>query len=415
MSRQTARRPQHPMERMRMASRLIDAMRDAVDIAGGRVSEEAYLDSVKSLIEADGGTTAADSLKTNAFNRNRMEKAGITRVTLGQGATARKEVWNEATAEATFGGTAAAPTIDGGTVSTNIAAPSMNESGEEGCWFGIPRRNTDDFTEAAHGFMVDSPTGFVESDAKEMMRLATAFSVGYHVMLEGPKGCGKTMSVLEMGYRLNIPVVRFNCSEGITEEDFIGYRDIVDGNTIWVDGLAAMAAREGCLLYPDETNGARANIMLALNQMMDTGRLVLPTGEVIVCHDDFRVIGSMNPPDDYTGVNEMNQATRDRFAVSVLFTYLDETTEVRVIQQQSGVSNSGMALQLVRLANDLRRLKDDGTISTDTSTRMLIQVMTLSAHWSIAEAVRYSMLGKYPSEERDDVEMAARARLTDYS
>jgi len=140
----------------------------------------------------------------------------------------------------------------------------------------------------------------------------------------------------------------------------------------------------------------------------------LPTGEVIVCHEDFRVIGSMNPPDDYAGVTEMNQATRDRFAVGVNFTYLDEVTEARVIQEQSGITNAGVALQLVKFANDLRILKAEGSLGTDTSTRMLVQVMTLTQHWSVGEAVKFSMLGKYPNEERDDVEMAARARLSDY-
>lgn len=396
-----------------MAHSLTEAMRDTVDMFGGRCSEADYLESVQSLIEADGGASASSSLKTNAFAKARLEKAGVIRVTLGQGKDAVKEVWDRDKAQAMF---------DAG-ASQAFVAESQPQPSElwgqdimdaDGCWFGMEQRDADSYSEQASAFMVTKPTGFVESDDQEMMRLATAFKVGYDVMLEGPKGCGKTMAVLEMGYRLGIPVVRFNCSEGITEEDFIGYRDIVDGNTVWVDGLAPMAARQGCILYPDETNGARPNIMLALNQMMDNRRLVLPTGEVIVCHEDFRVIGSMNPPDDYAGVTEMNQATRDRFAVGVNFTYLDEVTEARVIQEQSGITNAGVALQLVKFANDLRILKAEGSLGTDTSTRMLVQVMTLTQHWSVGEAVKFSMLGKYPNEERDDVEMAARARLSDY-
>jgi MoxR-like ATPase len=324
-----------------------------------------------------------------------------------------KEVWNKEMAELTFSTQTSTSQPQVIQTNTDWQSPSL-ELDEDGCWFGIEHRDSEKYSEQAQAFLQTKPTGFVESDAQELMRLATAFNIGYDVMLEGPKGCGKTMSVLEMGYRTGIPVIRFNCSEGITEEDFIGYRDIVNGNTVWVDGLAPIAAREGCMLYPDETNGARPNIMLALHQMMDNRKLVLPTGEVIECHDDFMVIGSMNPPDDYAGVTEMNQATRDRFGVGVNFKYLPEMLEARVCQEQSGVMNAGVALELVKFANDLRILKAEGSIGTDTSTRMLCQVMALTAHWSVGEAVRFSMLGKYPTEERDDVEMAARARLSDY-
>ena len=67
----------------------IDAMKQAVDENGGKMSETDYLEAVKTLIEDSGRTTSIDSLKVNAFNKGRMTKAGITRVTVGSD----KMVW----------------------------------------------------------------------------------------------------------------------------------------------------------------------------------------------------------------------------------------------------------------------------------------------------------------------------------
>ena len=127
------------------------------------------------------------------------------------------------------------------------------------------------------------------------------------------------------------------------------------------------------------------------------------------------IIGTMNPPEDYAGVNDMNAATKNRFTYAIPFTYLPRDLEVQVVMQQTAFTELELVQNLVDLANDLRRLKRENKMESDTSTRMLVQLVDELQDLSISEAVRYVMVGRYLPEEQSQVEAAARARLEDFS
>jgi len=137
-------------------------------------------------------------------------------------------------------------------------------------------------------------------------------------------------------------------------------------------------------------------------------------GRVVRASPGFMVIGTMNPPEDYAGVNDMNQATRDRFTFNLTFDYLPEDREVDVVMAQSGFREEDTVRSLVRVANDLRTLKKEGQMETDTSTRTLVQVCSDLGELSLKEALEYVMLGRYAADERPTIEAVLRARLEDY-
>ena len=82
--------------------------------------------------------------------------------------------------------------------------------------------------------------------------------------------------------------------------------------------------------------------------------------------------------------------------------------------QQTGFTDEEMVVNIVNMANDLRRLKKDHQIESDTSTRMLVQLVDELRDLTISEAIRYVMLGRYSADERTQVEAAARARIADF-
>ena len=130
-------------------------------------------------------------------------------------------------------------------------------------------------------------------------------------------GCGKSLLAKDFFAELNTPLLRINMSDGITEDQFIGTRTLIDGEVVFQDGVLTMAADLGIPFLADEINGARENILMALNGLMDTGMLVIPD-------DNNRVVKAKatswsrnhEPSDDYAGVNEMNMATKNRFTPS---------------------------------------------------------------------------------------------------
>lgn len=382
---------------------MIENMRDAVEMAGGRMSEEAYLREVQRLIEQDGGNTSLESLKANAFAKRRMVPAGVMRVTIGD----TKEVWLQEHAESI---------LSGGSIPTSETVEVEYLTGE-GAYNGIAVRSIDEFPQHLHANIFKPGTVMFEPTSKGELRLMSiAYRTGHNMMFTGPKGCGKTMAVKAFASHIGLPVLRVNCSEGITEDQFIGYRTIVDGEVVWIDGLLPIAMRYGCILLLDEFNGARAEILIALNSVGDSGTLLLPlnNNEVVKAHPSFRMVATMNPVDGYEGVQQVNQATKDRFALQIDFDYLEADKEIGVIQKVSGVTNPPLARELVALANDLRRLRKDHTLESDTSTRTLIQMMEMSNDLNITELVDYIMVGKYEAHEAEDVRMAARARLSNY-
>ena len=391
---------------------LIDNMRDAIEMNGGRLSESDYLASVLELIEGEGGATTVDSLKSNAFNTKRMDSAGICRVTIGK----EKQVWSRVLADGL---------IDG-TLSSLGTAPSTpmdyvrkaeDTITDEGTYYGISRRSPSDFSEMAQNYIIPRGTlRYVESDKNEMRLFSVAFKNGMNVAIDGPKGCGKTMGLKAWASEVGLPVYRVNCSEGFTEESFIGYNTLRNGEMVWVDGLLPLAMRNGGILIFDEFRHARPEIATALNPVGDSGTLMLTDNgnEVVVAHKDFRMAATMNPLEGYSGGQDTNQATLDRFAINMNVDYLPAEAEMRVCMEQSGVANMSLARQFVTLAGDLRRMKKEGSLESDTSTRMLVDMMKASEDFNVTEIVTYCMLGRYQPHEQEEVKTVARARLGDY-
>ena len=397
----------------------IEAMNEAVKNAGGRMTEDEYLNSVQAIIHADGRATSLDSLKVNAFNRNRMEKAGVVRVTIGD----EKQVWlaNEAT-NLLAGGVVTAAPINPSQPDDVVVQPTRVAVPATGVYYGIPRNDPSTLSDR-FAALIPEVKGFVESERGEMRLLAMRYrrslsgdTTAAHVLSIGPKGCGKSMFAKDFFGNLNVPMLRINMSDGVTEENFIGTRTLRNGNVEWVNGLLVDAMENGYPLNAEEINGARENVLIALNMVMDTGMLTLGEdgGRVVRAAPGFMVIGTMNPPEDYAGVNDMNQATRDRFTFNLTFDYLPEDREVQVVMAQSGFGDEATVTSLVRVANDLRTLKKEGQMETDTSTRTLVQVCADLGELSLKEALEYVMLGRYAADERPTIEAVLRARLEDY-
>jgi len=387
---------------------MIENMRDAVEINGGRLSEERYLEEVLRLTESEGGSTTIASLKSNAFNSKRMESAGITRVSIG----ADKMVWTVSLAEDMMNGNTS-------TLQTNFVQrdTSQDFNTDEGCFYGVPRRSPSDYPDFLQQYIIPRGTlQYEESDRNEMRLFAVAFKNGWNVAIDGAKGCGKTMGIRAFASEVGMPVLRVNCSEGFTEESFIGYNTLKNGEMTWIDGMLPIAMRYGCLLIFDEFRSARPEIMTAWNAVGDSGQLLLTdnNNEVVSAHADFRTFATMNPLDGYSGGQDINQATLDRFDLNMKVDYLPEEKEIKVICQQSGVNNIALARQLVSFSNDLRRMKKEGTLESDTSTRMLVAMMEASLDFNMTEMVEFVMLGRYQPHEIDEIKAVARARLSDY-
>ena len=190
------------------------------------------------------------------------------------------------------------------------------------------------------------------------------------VLIKGPTGCGKTRFVESMANQFQRPIYTVACHDDLTATDLVGRHLIGKEGTYWQDGPLTKAVREGGICYLDEVVEARKDTTVVLHPLSDHRR-VLPierTGEEIVAHPDFMLVISYNP--GYQNVMKgLKPSTRQRF-VALEFDYPTPEREVVIVCQESDVDKE-TAQKLVKLGNDLRKLKDHD-LEEAASTRLLI-------------------------------------------
>ena len=215
---------------------------------------------------------------------------------------------------------------------------------------------------------------------------------GLPVMLKGPTGCGKTRFVEHMAWRLQRPLVTIACHDDLSASDLTGRYLIRGGETVWVDGPLTVAARAGAICYLDEIVEARQDTVVVIHPLTDDRRL-LPierTGELIEAAPGFQVVISYNPGYQHA-IKDLKPSTRQRF-VALDFDFPPPNVEATIVAHESGVDQS-TADGLVRLAQRVRRLRDQGLVEAP-STRLLVSTARLIAGGiSARQACRAALVG----------------------
>lgn len=198
-------------------------------------------------------------------------------------------------------------------------------------------------------------------------------------LLVGETGTGKTSIVQKLANRdkKNLIRVSVNGSTGI--EEIIGKWLVSKGSTYWQDGILINAMKNGDWIVFDEINAALPEILFSLHSLLDDDRrviLVEKSNEVLRPHEDFRFFATMNPSEEYSGTKDVNRALLSRFNSVIYFEHPQENIEVKILNDRTKIE-TGIALNLVRLANELRKMKRDGDLYYYCSTRDLIHASKL--------------------------------------
>jgi nitric oxide reductase NorQ protein len=200
---------------------------------------------------------------------------------------------------------------------------------------------------------------------------------GLPVLLKGPTGCGKTRFVQHMAWRLGRPLVTVACHDDLSASDLTGRYLIRGGETVWIDGPLAVAARTGAICYLDEIVEAREDTVVVIHPLTDD-RKMLPvdkTGEVIVAAPGFQLVASYNPGYQHA-IKDLKPSTRQRF-VSLDFNFPSATIEAQIVAHEAGLKRS-VATSLVDVAHRVRRLRDQG-LAEGPGTRLLVSAGRLIA------------------------------------
>ena len=219
-----------------------------------------------------------------------------------------------------------------------------------------------------------------------------AYAQKIPVLLKGPTGCGKTRFVEYMAYRLSqppaqagdktnghhkVPLVTVACHEDLTGSDLVGRYLIEATGTRWLDGPLSRAVKSGGICYLDEVVEARKDTTVLIHPLTDHRR-ILPVekrGTLMEAHPGFLLVISYNPGYQ-SAMKDLKHSTRQRF-IAIEFDYPPPEIESKIIEHEAGI-DAEMALQLARLGEKVRHLKDHG-LQEGASTRLLIYAGKLIA------------------------------------
>jgi len=226
---------------------------------------------------------------------------------------------------------------------------------------------------------------FDETVMEEWEYIAIGIEDNEPIYIGGPTGCGKSASCLEMAAAINQPVLRVQLTRDFRVSQFVGSMELKldeNGNryTEFTDGVLPQAMKNGWWLLLDEVDMAHADVLMALQSVLEGNPLVLSEnfGEVVKPHENFRIIATANTMGngDETGLYEaakaQNQATLDRYGVTIKADYPAPETEADILVTRTGISKSD-AKKMVKIARTVREALAAGEDCNCTfSTRRLI-------------------------------------------
>jgi hypothetical protein len=125
----------------------------------------------------------------------------------------------------------------------------------------------------------------------ELVETSVFPSVVNRLLIYGFSRTGKSTIANRM---LNSERITFH--SGMPLDDLIGGWTLRDGKTVWADGPAIRALRNGTTLQIDEINEIPMECKTVVYALMDKpAGITLPTGERVEAAPGYAVVGTMNP------------------------------------------------------------------------------------------------------------------------
>lgn len=206
--------------------------------------------------------------------------------------------------------------------------------------------------------------------------------------LTGPQAAGKTSCLEQLAARLNWPVVSYTFYATMALEDLLGSYVLVNGETTWRDGPLALCVRHGYIFIANELDSGTPEALNGINGLLEGAPLVLPSGEIIPPHANFRfaatanTAGSGDTTGQYVGTSVLNAAFLDRFRF-VRVTYPTFEEESIIVSKAVPKLGATAVEAMIKVAQDCRKafVGDNSSgyrLSVPFSTRSLLRWARLS-------------------------------------
>jgi hypothetical protein len=215
------------------------------------------------------------------------------------------------------------------------------------------------------------------------------------VYISGHSGNGKTVMIEQACAKAKRQFVRVQITPETDEDDLIGGFRLLAGETVFVEGPALAAMRQGAILMIDELDRGTNKIMCLQGIMEGKPVLVKKTGETVHTAPGFNIIATANTlgrgSDDgrYIAASIIDDAFLERFTVALDQGFPTAAIERKILTRHA--ESFGLKIEhldkmldvLITWANGIRKTFDAGGITDLISTRRLchiVQMMSLFQH-----------------------------------
>lgn len=185
--------------------------------------------------------------------------------------------------------------------------------------------------------LIDDPPSYL--DVFHLHDVYKHLAFKSNILLKGPKGDGKTLSIITYAYETKVPLIIQECSEDTKKMDLMGSQTLIGNETIFTLGCipAAIATANeygSCILLLEELSALTPQTQKQLNAVTDfrkqcsmpfLGKTYKLKKE---CH--LWVVGTMNPS-VYGGTYDLNEDLKSRFE-EIDLTYPEAGKEKQILQ-----------------------------------------------------------------------------------
>ena len=244
-----------------------------------------------------------------------------------------------------------------------------------------------------------------------------------NVMLVGPAGTGKTTLAQNVAEALNTAFGHISCTAGMSEGHLLG-RMLMDGRYISTPFIEI--AENGGVFLADEFDASDPNMLVVWNSFLANGILSVPNNTekptlkrhegcfFLACCNTY---GTGNGSWEYTGRNQLDQATLDRFALSTIYVDYDDRLEELIltgnkkrakkpkIYSHDG-SEKAIEKNLVALGNSLKKLRKEvakNRLRRVVSTRLFAEGRKAVIDGDSVKQVLNDMTVSWQKNEKDKV------------
>ena len=244
----------------------------------------------------------------------------------------------------------------------------------------------------------------VYEDVFDLHPLFDAVAFKANVILVGPKGVAKTLSIASWAGKHEHPIVTFDCSEDVRRSHLLGMFTLRGDESPFILGpipTAIEIANETgrCILCLEEINALTPAAQKMLNALADFRRRI----EVPECMRVFQLregaelwlCGSMNTS-VYGGVYELNEDCKSRFRMLPI-DYPSKGEETRILKRVVGKAvKPDVVKDVLTLAHETRQK----SLAYALAPRDTVQILEDVGHCGLENALRLAS-GKFEGQDRD--------------